>query len=143
MFGPKKMLAHKNEGPQKLVAKSLVKIGSVTAEIFLLWINVTKTNVALTNITVADGICSGCSQKPTFKFCPNFVSNSLDIACMERCCQDNCCLDKCHRDSCHLLKMVPGTYNSSLVKIGSITAEILLIWKNFGRTNIIITLGIC
>ena len=31
--------------------KSLVKIRSVTAEIFLIWTNVVKTNVAWTNIT--------------------------------------------------------------------------------------------
>ena len=35
---------------------SLVKIGSVTAEIFLIWTNVSRTNVALTNVTVRVGI---------------------------------------------------------------------------------------
>ena len=33
-------------------------IGSVIAEIFLIWINVARTNVALTNVTVTVGICS-------------------------------------------------------------------------------------
>ena len=36
------------------------------------------------------------------------VSNSLDIADMDKCHQDICCLDEYHRDSWHLLKMVPG-----------------------------------
>ena len=40
-----------------------------------------------------------------------------------------CCLDKYHR-----LKIVPGTYLLSLVKIGSVTAEILLIWTIVSRT---------
>ena len=44
--------------------------------------------------------------------------------------------------------MVPGTYLESLVKIGSVTAEIFLIWTNVARTNIawtdvIVTVGIC
>ena len=36
-------------------------------EIFLIWINVARTNVAWTNVTVTDGICSRWSQKSTFK----------------------------------------------------------------------------
>ena len=32
----------------------LVKIGSVTAEIFLIWTNVARTNVAWTNVTGED-----------------------------------------------------------------------------------------
>ena len=38
--------------------KNLVKIGSVTAEMFLIWTNVTRTNVARTNVTFIVGICS-------------------------------------------------------------------------------------
>ena len=49
------------------IAKSLVKDESVTAEIFLKCTNVTRTNVAWTNVTVTVGICSRCSQGPTFK----------------------------------------------------------------------------
>ena len=45
----------------------MVKIWSVTAEIFLIWTNVARTNVAWTNVTVTVGICSRCSQRPTFK----------------------------------------------------------------------------
>ena len=41
---------------------SFVKIGSVTAEIFLIWTNVVWTNV---NGTVGD--CIRCSQELTFK----------------------------------------------------------------------------
>ena len=37
--------------------KSLVKIGSVTAEIFPIWTNVDWTNVAWTNVTVTVGMC--------------------------------------------------------------------------------------
>ena len=37
--------------------QSLVKIRSVTAEIFLVWTNVARTNVASTNVTVTVGIC--------------------------------------------------------------------------------------
>ena len=36
----------------------MVKIESVTAEIFLIWTNVTRINVAWTNVTVTVGICS-------------------------------------------------------------------------------------
>ena len=36
---------------------SFIKIGSVTAEIFLIWTNVTRTNVDWTNITETVGIC--------------------------------------------------------------------------------------
>ena len=35
-----------------------------------------------------------------------------------------------------MFKRVPGTYLQSLVKIGSATAEILLIWTNVARTNV-------
>ena len=45
----------------------LVEVGSVTAKIFLIWINVTRTNVAWTNVTMTVGICLRCSQEPTFK----------------------------------------------------------------------------
>ena len=44
--------------------------------------------------------------------------------------------DKCQPDSWHLLKMVPGTYLKSLVKVRYITAEIFLIWTNVVRTNV-------
>ena len=45
---------------------------------------------------------------------------------MDKYCQEKCCLDKCHHDSWDVLRMVPGTYVKSFVKIGSVTAEILL-----------------
>ena len=32
--------------------------------------------------------------------------------------------------------MVPGTYLSSLVKMGSVRAEIFPIWTNVARTNV-------
>ena len=46
--------------------KSLVKIESVTAEIFLIWTNVVRTNVDGTNVTVTVGICR-CFLDPIFK----------------------------------------------------------------------------
>ena len=33
-------------------------------------------------------------RKLTLKFGQNRVSNSLDIADMDKCCQDKCCMDK-------------------------------------------------
>ena len=45
----------------------MVKIGSVAAEIFLIWANVATKNVAWTNVTVTFGNCSRWSQEPTIK----------------------------------------------------------------------------
>ena len=45
----------------------LVKIRSITAEIFLIWTNIEWTNVAWTNVTVTFGICFRCSQEPNCK----------------------------------------------------------------------------
>ena len=47
--------------------QNLVKIGSVTAEIFLIWTHVTRTNVDRKNVTIIVGIYSRWSQEPTFK----------------------------------------------------------------------------
>ena len=44
-----------------------VKIGSVTADIFLIWTYVAKTNVVWTNVIVTVGICSKRSHESTFK----------------------------------------------------------------------------
>ena len=52
---------------KKLGLKNLVKIWSVTAETFLIWINVSRTNVAWTNVTVTVGICERWSQEPSLK----------------------------------------------------------------------------
>ena len=52
VFGQIKLRATK-----KLGTKSLVKIGSVIAELFLVWTKVAKANVAWTNVTVAVFIC--------------------------------------------------------------------------------------
>ena len=51
-FGSKKVWFEKILGQ-----KSLVKIGSVTAEILLIWTNEATSNVAWTNVTVTVGIC--------------------------------------------------------------------------------------
>ena len=52
-FWSSKILITKN-----LYPKSFVKIRSVTAEIFLIWTNVARTNVAWTNVTTIVEICS-------------------------------------------------------------------------------------
>ena len=46
---------------------SLVEIESVTAEIFLIWTNVARTNVVWKNVAVTVRICSRCSQDPMIK----------------------------------------------------------------------------
>ena len=51
-FGKKKLRATKI-----LDTKSLVKIGSVIAELFLVWVKVAKANFAWTNVTVTVFIC--------------------------------------------------------------------------------------
>ena len=64
------MLNPNNLCPKNLVVKTilglknidikillLVKIGSLTAEIFLIWTDVARTNVAWTFVTVKVGIC--------------------------------------------------------------------------------------
>ena len=68
------ILVHKYKGPKtwylfKMIqgTYNLIKIGSVTAEIYLIWTNVAKTNVAWTNVSLKIEICSRCSQEPTFK----------------------------------------------------------------------------
>ena len=52
-----KMRSIKIKAPKKLGPQSLVKIGSVIAEILLIWTNVTGTYVAWTNVTLKVGIC--------------------------------------------------------------------------------------
>ena len=54
------------------VQKPTFKVWSVTAEIFLIWTNVVRTNVDLTNITETVEICSRWSEEPTFKVWSNF-----------------------------------------------------------------------
>ena len=44
----------------------MVKSGSVTAEIFLIWTNVIRTNVAWTNVTMIVGIVPRWPQEPTY-----------------------------------------------------------------------------
>ena len=41
-------------------------------------------------------------------------------------------MDVCYCDKCHLLGMDTETYLYSLVEIGSIIAEILIIWVGLG-----------
>ena len=43
--------------PKIIGPKKLIKIGSVAAEISLIWTNLARTNVAWTNLTVTVSIC--------------------------------------------------------------------------------------
>ena len=51
------MLFTKIKPPKKSGQEILVKIGSATAEILLIWTNVTRTYFAWTNDTERIGIC--------------------------------------------------------------------------------------
>ena len=67
---------------------------------------------------------------------------------MDKCPQDKCCMDKCRGDSCNLLYMFPGPFASTLIQIGPVTVEILVIWTNVPRTNVawtnvVVTVVIC
>ena len=53
----KKQKQTKMKNKKKIKDISLVKIGSVTAEIFQIWANVARTNVAWINVTVTVGMC--------------------------------------------------------------------------------------
>ena len=55
--------------------KSWVKIRSVTAEIFLIWTNVARTNVALTYVAITVGV-QDSPRNLLLKFGQNRVSNS-------------------------------------------------------------------
>ena len=82
------------------------------------------------------------SQELPLKFGQNWVSNSWNIAYMDKCRQDKCCMEKMWLWQLASVKRVPvtlGTYLESLVKIGPVTAEILLIWTNVARTNVVWT----
>ena len=57
----------KTLSPQKLGSKSLVKIGSLTVEIFPVLTNIARANVTCTNVHVTVYICSRWSQEPIFK----------------------------------------------------------------------------
>ena len=76
------------------------------------------------------------SRNLPLKFGQNWLSNSWNIADMDKCHQVKCYLGKSHRDSWHLLKMVLKSRLWSLLKIGSVTAEILLIRTNVARPNV-------
>ena len=43
------------------------ELGTTQLNLFLMWKNVARKNVAWTNVTMTVGICSRCSQEPTFK----------------------------------------------------------------------------
>ena len=97
-LGSKKILDPKILGPKKLI-----KIGSVAAdEIFLIWTNVTRINVAWTNVTITVG-----PRNLPLKFDQNRVGNRWDIPNKDKWRRDKYCLDKCRCDSCNLFEMDP------------------------------------
>ena len=67
MFCPRTFWSTKIMPPKRLGPKSLVKIGLVTAEILLIWTNVTRAYDARTNVTITVGIFLTWSKDLTFK----------------------------------------------------------------------------
>ena len=59
---------------------------------------------------------------------------------MVKCCQDKCYLDKCHRNSWNLFCMFQETYLYSLVKIGPLTAEILLTLSSWWVVMVVVVM---
>ncbi len=58
ILGLKHFCVKKNFGVKKLrPPKNWVKILSATAELFMIWEKVVRTNIACTNVTVTFGIC--------------------------------------------------------------------------------------
>ena len=72
-------LAPVKDGPRHLPLK-FVQIGSVRAEIFLLWKNVARRNVTWTNITLTFEIGQECPRKLAFNFCQNRINEILKIS---------------------------------------------------------------
>ena len=103
-----------------------------------------KKMLSQKNVVQKSFLKKNCKKNLVFvskKCCQNWVSNCWDIPYMVKCHVDKCCLDKCHPDSWYLLNVVPETYPQSLVKIGSVTAVIFLIWTNDARTNVRLSWG--
>ena len=57
----------KNESFTKSYTRLKSKVFSLEILILLIWTNVPKTNVALTNVVVIVVVCCICSQDPLFK----------------------------------------------------------------------------
>ena len=91
--------------------KSVVNIGSVSAEIYLIWSQMSLEQMLPWQMSswhlasVEDG-----PRNLSLKFGQNLISNRWDIPDMDKCHHDKCSLDKCTRDSLNLFKMVLGTY---------------------------------
>ena len=110
--------------------KSLVKIGSVIDEMFLIGTNFAQTNVKLTNVTIPWQLTS---VKDVFsnlhlKFGRNGVSNSWDTPDIDKYCHNKCCIDKCPRYCWNLVKMVPGTFGQNGASISWVIVEIEFLW---------------
>ena len=65
--------------------QGLSKIGSLAAEIFLIWTKVARTNVTRTNIRVIFGFCSRCSKDPMFKVWSKSGQKQLRYCCLRVC----------------------------------------------------------
>ena len=63
------------DGPRNL-SLNKVKIGSVSAEIFLIWTNVARTNIARTNVTVTVKSVHDGPRNLSLKIGQNHVSSS-------------------------------------------------------------------
>ena len=98
--------------------KSLVKIESVTAEIFLIWTDVARTNVAWTNVNLIVGSILDVPRNLPLKFHPNRVSNSctscflLLASCILHLAYCFQLLATCHLllDSCFLYLLIFSCY---------------------------------
>ena len=102
-FGSKKLLVHKISGPKKFRPAKL----RAPSQIFLIWTNVARIDVAWTNVPVTVSICERWSQESTLKVWSK-VSNSYSL--YGQMSPGQMLHDKCHCDSWHPLKMVLGAY---------------------------------
>ena len=58
-----------------LAPKNFVKIRSVTAETFLIWTNIARTNVAWISVTMTIGFVKDGPRNLPLKFGQNLISN--------------------------------------------------------------------
>ena len=56
-LGSDKFLGSKRFGLNKILDQKFGQIGSVTAEILLMWKNVARTNISRTNVSMKAGVC--------------------------------------------------------------------------------------
>ena len=103
----------------------MVKIGSLTAVLFLIWTNVARTNVAWVNVIMTIGICSIWSQEPTFKVWSKYEK------CWSLCSVLFCSVLFCSVLFCSVLECFLHRANVALYKIGLLRNWALL--EKIGR----------